>query len=116
MRYSKRRLKRWAERLTSTFTTRRSRDATYSFYHGRPTSNGVFYWRFVELPDKERIELTQQRDVAYVYFADKGYEITYKGARDVEKKDLDDYLRHRRFSSDAMSACLDERPDRSVVL
>jgi len=75
---------------------------TYTFYHGRPTSNGIFYWRFVELPDKERIELTPQRDVAYVYTADKGYEITYKGAREVEKKDLDDYLRHRRLSLDAM--------------
>ena len=86
MRCWKRRLKRWAGRLTSIFTIRRSRVATYTFYHGRPTSNGVFYWRFVELPDKERIELTPQRDVAYVYAADKGYEITYKGARDVEKK------------------------------
>jgi hypothetical protein len=75
---------------------------TYSFYHGRPTSNGIFFWRFVEFPNAERIELTPQRDVAYVYAADKGYEITYKGAREVEKKDLDDYLRHRRLSLDAM--------------
>ena len=39
----------------------------YSFYHGRPSGNGVFFWRFVEFPDKERIELTPQRDIAYVY-------------------------------------------------
>lgn len=71
---------------------------TYSFYHGRPTSNGVFFWRFLEYPGKERIELTPQRDVAYVYTGDKGYELTYKGPREVEKKDLDDYLRRRRFS------------------
>jgi hypothetical protein len=71
---------------------------TYSFYHGRPTSNGVVFWRFVEYPDKERIEVTKERDVAYVYVADKGYEITYKGPHPVEKKDLDDYLRRRRFS------------------
>ncbi|MGA9391399.1 MAG: hypothetical protein WBV69_13230 [Candidatus Sulfotelmatobacter sp.] len=70
----------------------------YSFYHGRPTSNGVFFWRFVEYPDKERIELTPQRDVAYVYLADKGYEITYKGSRSIEKKDLDDYIRRHKFS------------------
>lgn len=71
---------------------------TYSFYHGRPSSNGVFFWRFLEFPDKERIELTPQRDIAYIYTGDKGYEVTYKGPRAVEKKDLEDYLRHRRFS------------------
>ena len=70
----------------------------YSFYHGHPTSNGVFFWRFLEFPGKERIELTPQRDVAYVYNGDKGFEVTYKGPRAVEKKDLDDYLRRRKFS------------------
>src|ERR1700730_5902572 len=39
----------------------------YSFYHGRPTSDGVFFWRFQEFPDKERIELTPQRDIAHIY-------------------------------------------------
>src|SRR5579863_2634504 len=71
---------------------------TYSFHHGRPTSNGVLFWRFVEYPDKERIEVTKERDVAVLYTGDKGYEITYKGPHPVEKKDLDDYLRRRKFS------------------
>jgi hypothetical protein len=71
---------------------------TYSFFHGNPTSNGIFFWRFTEFPDKERIELTPQRDIAYVYVGDKGTELTYKGPRPVEKKDLDDYLRRRRLS------------------
>jgi hypothetical protein len=75
---------------------------TYSFYHGRPTSNGVLFWRFVEFPDKERIEVTKQRDVAYLYVGDKGYELTYKGPHAVEKKDLEEYLRHRRFSLDTI--------------
>jgi hypothetical protein len=70
----------------------------YSFYHGRPTSNGVFFWRFVEFPDKERMELTPQRDIARIYNGDNGYEVTYKGPKALDKKDLDDYQRHRRFS------------------
>jgi hypothetical protein len=70
----------------------------YSFYHGHPTSNGVFFWRFLKFPGKERIELTPQRDVAYIYTDNKGYEVTYKGPRAVEKKDLDDYLRRHKFS------------------
>jgi hypothetical protein len=60
------------------------------------------FWRFVEYPDKERIEITKQRDVAYLYVGDKGYEITYKGPHAVEKKDLEDYLRRRRFSLDTL--------------
>lgn len=75
---------------------------TYSFFHGNPTSNGVLFWRFVEYPDKERIEVTPERDVAYLYTADKGYELTYKGPRQVEKKDLDDYLRRRKFSLEVL--------------
>src|SRR5229473_2319311 len=75
---------------------------TYSFYHGRPTSNGVLFWRFLEFPDKERIEVTKQRDVAYLYVGDKGYELTFKGPHAVEKKDLEEYLRHRRFSLDTV--------------
>jgi hypothetical protein len=71
---------------------------TYSFYHGRPTSNGVLFWRFVEYPDRERIEVTPQRDVAYLYTGNKGYELTFKGPHAMEKKDLDDYLRRRRLS------------------
>ena len=71
---------------------------TYSFYHGRPTSNGVLFWRFTEYPDKERIEVTKERDVAYLYVGEKGYELTYKGPHALERKDLDDYLRRRRLS------------------
>lgn len=75
---------------------------TYTFYHGRPTSNGILFWRFTEYPDKERIELTKERDVAYLYTGEKGYELTYKGPRPVEKKDLEDYLRHRRLSLETL--------------
>lgn len=75
---------------------------TYSFHHGRPTSNGVLFWRFTEYPDKERIEVTKERDVATVFNGDKAYEITYKGPHAIEKKDLDDYLRRRRFSLETM--------------
>jgi hypothetical protein len=75
---------------------------TYSFHHGRPTSNGVLFWRFVESLDKERIELTKQRDVAVIYAGDKGYEVTYKGPHPIEKKDLEDYLRRRRFSLETL--------------
>jgi hypothetical protein len=75
---------------------------TYGFYHGRATGAGALFWRFVEYPDKERLEVTKERDVAYVYAGEKGYEVTYKGAHAMERKDLEDYLRRRRFSLETM--------------
>ena len=75
---------------------------TYSFHHGRPTSNGVVFWRFIQFPDKDRIEITKERDIAQVYVGDKGYEVTYKGSHAMEEKDLSEYLRRRKFSLDTV--------------
>jgi len=71
---------------------------TYSFHHGETTSTGVLFWRFLKYPDKERIEVTKQRDVAYVYTGDKGYEVTYKGTAGLDAVALADYLRRRDHS------------------
>lgn len=73
---------------------------TYSFYHGQSNSVGTLFWRFYRFPDKERIELTKQRDVAYVYNGDKGYEITYKGTALGDPQTIADYLRRRQHSLD----------------
>src|SRR2546428_9018659 len=37
----------------------------YSFFHGQPNSVGLLFWRFYKVPVKDRIEVTQQLDVAY---------------------------------------------------
>jgi hypothetical protein len=71
---------------------------SYAFYHGRPSGLGVVYWRFWEWPDKDRIELTKQRDVIELYLGDKGYETTYKGTATQEPKLIDEYLRRRDHS------------------
>ncbi len=71
---------------------------SYSFYHGQPNSLGTVFWRFWKFPDKERIELTKQRDVIYINNGDNGYEITYKGTAAEEPEALTDYLRRRRHS------------------
>ena len=59
---------------------------TYSFHRNEATSAGVLFWRFVKFPDKERVEVTKQRDVAYVYNGEHGYEITFKGTAAIEDK------------------------------
>jgi hypothetical protein len=81
---------------------REQQGRTYGFHAGRPSGGGGLFWSFSEFPDKERIELTKERDVAEVFVGDKGYEITFKGPHPVEKKDLEDYLRRRHFSLDTV--------------
>lgn len=88
-----------------TYLTIRDREQQgrgYGFHGGRPTGSGGLFWSFSEFPDKERVELTKERDIAELYVGNKGYEITYKGPHPIEKKDLDDYLRRRRFSLDTI--------------
>ncbi len=72
----------------------------YTFHLGRPNSYGTVFWRFYKFPDKERIELTKQRDVVEIYNGDKGSEITYKGPHPAEDKELVGYLRRRHYSLD----------------
>jgi len=71
---------------------------TYSFHRGDATSAGVLFWRFVKFPERERIELTKQRDVVYVYNGIRGYEVTFKGTASLDSKLLGDYLRRRDHS------------------
>ena|SRR5579885_3680183 len=74
---------------------------SYSFHHGEANSVGTIFWRFRKFPDKDRIEITKKRDIIQIYNGDKGYEITYKGIRNLEgKDDLQPYLRRRKYSLD----------------
>jgi hypothetical protein len=82
--------------------TRSLQGRGFSFYHGRPSGTGAVFWSFFEFPDKERVELTKERDIAQVFTGNKGFEITYKGAHPIEEKDLTPYLRRRRFSLDTV--------------
>jgi len=88
-----------------TYITIRDREQQgrgYAFHHGRPSGPGNLFWSFSEFPDKERVEITKERDIAELYVGNKGWELTYKGARPIEEKDLGDYLRRRRFSLDTV--------------
>ena len=76
----------------------KSEGRSYSFYHGQPSGQGLVFWRFWEWPDKDRVELTKQRDVIELNVGDKGYEITYKGTATQEPQQLEDYLRRRDHS------------------
>jgi hypothetical protein len=88
-----------------TYLTIRDREQQgrgYAFHHGRPSGGGSVFWSFSEFPDRERVEITKERDIAELYVGNKAWELTYKGARPIEQKDLDDYLRRRKFSLDTL--------------
>lgn len=88
-----------------TFLTLRDREQQgriYGFHAGRPTGGGALFWGFSEFPDRERVELTKERDIAELYVGNQAWEITYKGPHAIEQKDLDDYLRRRHFSLDTV--------------
>jgi len=73
---------------------------TYSFHLGQPDGVGVVFWRFYKYPDEDRVEITKQRDIVYVYRGDKGFEITYKGTRSQDPKAVSEYLRRREVGLD----------------
>ena len=73
---------------------------SYSFHHGEPNSLGTLFWRFRKFPDKDRVELSKKRDIVELYVGDKGYEITYRGVRNLDDKELDPVLRRRHFALD----------------
>src|SRR5579864_8809318 len=54
-----------------------------SFHNETLVSWGLYY-RFWKWPDKDRIELTKQRDIVQLYVGDQAYEITYKGIRPLD--------------------------------
>jgi hypothetical protein len=85
-----------------TIRDREQQGRGYSFHHGRPSGGGNVFWSFFEFPDKERVEVTKERDIAELYVGNKGYEITYKGAHPMDEKDIADYLRRRRFSLETL--------------
>lgn len=85
-----------------TIRDREQQGRGYGFHHGQATGGGSLFWSFTQFPDKERVEVTKERDIAELYVGNKGWEITYKGPHPIEQKDLDAYLRRRQFSLDTV--------------
>ncbi len=80
------------------YQTRADVGRNYGFYKGEPNSVGTPFWRFYKYPDKDRVELTKQRDVTQIIVGDKGYEKTFKGVAAMEPEQLDGFLRRRSHS------------------
>lgn len=71
-----------------------------AFYRER-SEGSTLYHRFWQWPDKERVELTKQRDVVQLTVGDQMYEITFRGSRLIDpKQDYNSrvYLERRQHS------------------
>ena len=87
----------------------------YSFFQGRPNSVGAPFWRFWKFPDKDRVELTKQRDIVYINVGDRGYEVTYKGTAPQEREQLEDYLRRREHSMETVLRIWLQQKDTALI-
>src|ERR1051326_1910480 len=72
---------------------------TYGFSHGE-SSGGAPFWRFYKWPDKERLELTKQRDWIIIHNGDKGWEQTFRGTALEDPEALQSYLDRSKYSLD----------------
>jgi len=88
---------------------------SYAFYHGNPSGQGGLFWRFWKWPDKERYELTKQRDVVYIYNGDQGWEVTYKGTRAEDAEEMKEYLRAREYSLNNVLRNWLKQPDTALL-
>jgi len=71
---------------------------TNSFYHGQPTGGTAPFWRFFKFPDKERIELTKQRDWIVIHNGDRGTETTFHGTKPEDDDVHRDFLLRDQYS------------------
>ncbi len=100
----------WRDRRTASVLGR-----TAAFFRSQPTGVTINFAEYFQFAGEgrapaERIEFItpksilpgSKRDVAQVWTADNGYELTYKGKTTLPKEQVTDYLRRRDHSIDAV--------------
>ena len=73
---------------------------TNGFYHGQPTGGTAPFWRFYKFPDKERVELTKQRDWIVIHNGGRGTETTFHGTRPEDDDANREYVLRDQYSMD----------------
>uniref|UniRef100_E6QLQ3 Outer membrane lipoprotein-sorting protein n=1 Tax=mine drainage metagenome TaxID=410659 RepID=E6QLQ3_9ZZZZ len=71
---------------------------TSTFFEGKPTGVTTSFWYFHQAPDQDRFEYSKHRDVVQIYTAHEGWEIIYRGMKQLPKDQVDDFLRRRAHS------------------
>jgi hypothetical protein len=80
------------------FTDVTQEGRTNGFYHGTPTGGTAPFWRFYKFPDKERVELTKQRDWIVIHNGERGTETTFHGTKPEDDDAHREYLLRDQYS------------------
>lgn len=67
-------------------------EGRYGRFHNETMVGGAVFYRYWEWPDKERFEVTKDRDIATLFLGEKVYEITYRGGKELDAQ-KDDSVR-----------------------
>src|SRR5664279_5942664 len=78
-----------------TMKLRYSEGRRTAFYHGNPTGGIVDSFEYHVFPDQDCIQFTKKKDVVTIITGQQGWEITYRGKRDLPKEQLETALRRR---------------------
>jgi hypothetical protein len=87
---------------------------TAAFYLGAPTEQIVPYWQMHRASGEERMEYTKKRDIIQIIAGGKGVEITYKGRQYLPQDNVDDVLRRRAHSVEAVARVWMKDPTATV--
>jgi len=76
-------------------------EGRYGRFHNEVQVGGALYFRYWQWPNKERYELTKERDIVQLYVDDNAYEVTYRGSRPLNPQKDDSVrlaLQRRHFA------------------
>ena len=111
---------KWLHRATE-----RIEGKSATFYKSAPNPYEIQYEQYRRLePFGERIVIvskmgvfipTSKRDIVEVWTPDNGYEVTYRGSKELPKADVEDFQRRRRHTLDVVMRDWLKRPDTLVT-
>jgi hypothetical protein len=68
------------------------------FYRGNPDPGTTEVFEFHSWPDHDRMDVTKHRDYVQFFVGREGWEVTYRGKKQIPEEQLTDYLRRRDHS------------------
>jgi hypothetical protein len=78
-------------------------DGRYGRFHNEQMVASNVFFRYWKWPDQERYEITDKRDVVYLFLGDKEYEVIYRGSSEmnpVKDENVRQALLRRRHTLD----------------
>ncbi len=69
-----------------------------AFYHGNPNPGTTEVFEFHSWPDHDRMDVTKHRDYVQFFVGREGWEVTYRGKKQIPEEQLTEYLRRRDHS------------------